>query len=196
MSYNIFFGILCLWSLINVVKSVTGAELKVKHTKTCRRLDMTRLAVMICYDAQLHTGQIVSHLIDHKRTNATTSWSLPEEDSESLGTTVGCAGNLSAFLCASNFNSYNKTHTPNILDDIISYIKATRSWTVWLKTHGQWVGLLRFYYSISSSVSVGFHRKLWSVFSWFWFLHEIWGKQTINCKCNNVIRELRQLRLI
>jgi len=33
-------------------------------------------------------------------------------------------------------------------------------------------------------------------FSWFQFLHEIWVKQTINCKHNNVISELRQLRPI
>ena len=52
------------------------------------------------------------------------------------------------------------------------------------------LGLLRFYYSISGSVLAGFSQKTAvSVFSQFRFLHEIWVKQTINYKRNNVIRE-------
>ena len=55
---------------------------------------------------------------------------------------------------------------------------------------GTAVGLLRFYYSISGSVLAGFSQKTAvSVFSRFRFLHEIWVKQTINYKRNNVIRE-------
>jgi len=55
------------------------------------------------------------------------------------------------------------------------------------------LGLLWFCYS----VSVGFSQKtVVSVFSRFRFLQEIWVKQTINCKRNNVIREPPQIRSI
>jgi len=69
----------------------------------------------------------------------------------------------------------------------------------WVDTHHyagmMSLGLLWFYYSISGLVSVGFSQKTAVlVFSQFWFLHKIWVKQTINCKRNNVIRELHQLR--
>jgi len=52
------------------------------------------------------------------------------------------------------------------------------------------VELLRFYYSISGLVSVGFSQKtVISVYFPVSVFHEIWVKQTINCKRNNVIRE-------
>jgi len=58
-------------------------------------------------------------------------------------------------------------------------------------------GLLRFYDSICGSVSVRFLTENRGFgFSRFRFLREIWVKQTINCKRNNVIREPRQLRPI
>jgi len=49
-----------------------------------------------------------SYLLDTKLQNKqSTSWSLPEDDSESLGATAGCGGRFSAFfLCANNFSSY------------------------------------------------------------------------------------------
>ena len=42
-----------------------------------------------------------------------------------------------------------------------------------------------------------FHRKPWfHFFSQFRFLHELWVKQTINCKRNIVVREPHQLTTI
>ena len=53
------------------------------------------------------------------------------------------------------------------------------------------------FYSFPGSASVGFSQKaVVSVFSQFRFLHELWVKQTINCKRNIVVREPHQLTTI
>jgi len=62
--------------------------------------------------ASRQATQIFMHIMLQKLTDKkhaqSTSWSLPEDDSESLAAAAGCDGCFAAFfLCANNFNSYN-----------------------------------------------------------------------------------------
>jgi len=83
-------------------------------TISYRKNDFTPILQLVIRYAELLTVTkfrtcitVQPQIAEYRKNKQNTSWSLPEDDSESLGATVGCAGCFSAFfLCANNFSSY------------------------------------------------------------------------------------------